>query len=390
VKTISVGPGTVRGEFGIVKLLSADMAVAVKAASGWVGDAYSESGAAKQWIVAFASKENAGEFQSAMAALRASQNPHLEPLFDEAGAKAWKGLRGAIVAVLARGERVYVLDAPDAASFQAALDRLEGAAPSVAVFDSKRKEWITFGQMIDRLLEADLVCIGETHDSEPHHRMQLQILKALYACDESLGVGMEMFQRPFQKAIDDYFAGKGTEEEFLKATEYEKRWGFAWSLYRPIVEFARRNGIPLAALNARKELTARISKVGFDGLTDEEKKELGDVDLQVKEHRAHWFEKLGKMHGARTPTDEQKERSYQVMTTWDEVMGRSAAEFQQSRKLRRMVVLAGSGHVDLGFGIAGRAVKRTGGKAATVHLEVGGDGEKLAAEAPADFVVIIR
>jgi hypothetical protein len=55
-----------------------------------------------------------------------------------------------------------------------------------------------------------------------------------------------------------------------------------------------------------------------------------------------------------------------------------------------MVVLAGSGHIDLGFGIPQRAVQRTGGKAATVHLAPGGDADKLFAAPPTDFVVIIR
>ena len=49
-------------------------------------------------------------------------------------------------------------------------------------------------------MEADLVCVGETHDSDLHHRVQLQIIKALFARDERLGVGMEMFQRPFQSS----------------------------------------------------------------------------------------------------------------------------------------------------------------------------------------------
>ena len=55
-----------------------------------------------------------------------------------------------------------------------------------------------------------------------------------------------------------------------------------------------------------------------------------------------------------------------------------------------MVVLAGSGHVDRGFGIPLRAAKRTGGKAATITIVVGGDLEKLAAEPTADYVVVVK
>ena len=48
------------------------------------------------------------------------------------------------------------------------------------------------------------------------------------------------------------------EEEFLKATEYRQRWGYDWGLYRPIVEFSRRNGIALAGLNVPSELRQRL------------------------------------------------------------------------------------------------------------------------------------
>jgi uncharacterized iron-regulated protein len=201
---------------------------------------------------------------------------------------------------------------------------------------------------------------------------------------------MEMFQRPFQKEIDRYFRGEDGEDEFLKAAEYKERWGFDWSLYRPVVEFCRKNGVPLAALNAPRELTRKISKGGYEGLTDDEKKQLGDVDFQVKEHRDYWYERLPKLHGLKDPTADQKERGYQVMTVWDEYMGASSAAFQKERDLRRMVVLAGSGHVERGFGIPARAAKRTGGKAVTVRVAVGEDVEKIAAEPTTDYVVVVK
>ena len=42
-----------------------------------------------------------------------------------------------------------------------------------------------------------------------------------------------------------------------------------------------------------------------------------------------------------------------------------------------LVVLAGSGHIDRGFGIPARAAQRTGGRTATVHLAPGGDPARL-------------
>src|SRR5262249_8516397 len=155
--------------------------------------------------------------------------------------------------------------------------------------------------------------------------------------------GMEMFQKPYQGPLDRYLGGAIDEGELLRVTEYRQRWGFDWALYRPIVEFCRKNGGALAALNVPRELTARVSRVGYDKLTEAEKKQLGPIDFQLKEHRDYWYERLSKMHGQGKASPEQKERGYQVMTLWDDFMAASAASFQQERRLRRLVVLAGSG-----------------------------------------------
>ena len=261
---------------------------------------------------------------------------------------------------------------------------------SLQVYATRGQKLLGFGEMVDRLLQYDIICIGETHDSEPVHRVQLQIIKALYAQDERLGVGMEMFQRPFQKEIDRYFRDEIKEDEFLKATEYKARWGFDWSLYRPIVEFCRRNELPIAALNVPRELTRRLSKVGFCELTEDERKQLGTIDFQVPAHRDHWYELLPTLHGQKDASPEQKEKGYQVMAAWDEYMADSAALFQKERRLRRLVVLAGSGHIERGFGIPDRTVKRTGGKAATIRVAVGGDVEKLTKEETTDYVIVVR
>jgi uncharacterized iron-regulated protein len=389
--SINLGPGASRGAFGIVRLLAAHpdtAAEAVRASAGLRGDRVVEVGAARAWVVAFGRPEQAQDFSRALVRLRSAQHPKRRA---EATPEAtlWKGAKGEVRAVLTRPGRVVELEAPDERAYRALREKLDGP-PALTVYSAREGKTLTFGEFTDRLLAADLVCVGETHDSELHHRVQLQIIKALHARDERLGVGMEMFQRPYQKALDRYLAGAINEEAFLEDTEYQRRWGFDWSLYRPIVEFCRRNGLPLAALNVSQELTRRVSQVGFAKLTAEEKKQLGEVDFHVKGHRAYWYERLAKMHGQANVPEERKERSYQVMALWDDYMADSAARFQVGRKLRRLVVLAGSGHIERGFGIPQRAARRTGGKALTVRVEVGGSLDKLKADPAADFVVLVE
>jgi uncharacterized iron-regulated protein len=391
VATVNLGPGKSVGEYGIIKMLfdqAETKPLAVQAADGWKGDRLAEQDGVKSWVVAFQSKEAAARFHAALVKLRLARDAGLKAV-DTTGPNVWQTAQGGLLAVLPRGDRVVVLESPNLAAHRRAIDRLE-SGPQLRVYDRKQKREVSFGDMVERLLEADLVCVGETHDSEPHHQVQLRIIKALHAHDERLGVGMEMFQRPFQAHIDKYFRGESHEEAFLKDSEYKQRWGFDWALYRPIVEFCRRNALPLAALNVPRELTRKISKGGVASLSDDEKKQLGPVDFQVKEHRDHWYERLAKMHGNTKATPEQKERSYQVMTVWDDYMGQSAAAFQQERQLRRLVVLAGSGHIERGFGIPLRAARRTGGVALTVGIHFERDQANPLQEPLTDYVIVIR
>ena len=97
---------------------------------------------------------------------------------------------------------------------------------------------------------------------------------------------MEMFQRPFQKTLDEYISGSIDEREFLKKSEYFKRWGFDYNLYKPILDFARAEKIPVVALNLRREITDKVSKTGMDSLTDDERKDVPEqMDFSDKEYR---------------------------------------------------------------------------------------------------------
>ncbi len=392
ISTIDLGPGRKLGALELIERLRENKATeggAVQALAGWRGDREIEDSNGKALLVAFAGPEQARQFREVLTRHVQAKVADLRPIRQGPEEMVGQSRTHGVRAVSQRGNRVLLIEAKDQAGYQRLRDRLEGP-PSLEVRVARGGQTISFGDLIEQLLQTDVICIGESHDSDLHHQVQLQIIKALFARDERLGVGMEMFQRPYQKHLDRYGRGETSEKAFLEDSEYPQRWGFDWSLYRPIVEFCRRNGVPVAALNVSTELRKRLSAAGYDKLSDEEKKQLGSIDFHVKEHRDYWYERLARMHGDAKVAPEQKEKSYQVMTTWDEYMADSAARFQQERGLRRMVILAGSGHIDRGFGIPQRVVKRTKGKAVTIKIEVA--GEKAAGrqeEAVADFLVVV-
>src|SRR5205809_7964923 len=97
----------------------------------------------------------------------------------------------------------------------------------------------TLPAMVEKLAQKKIVYVGEEHDKFSHHQVQLEVLRGLYQQTPKLAVGMEMFQRPFQKALDDYIAGAIDERTFLRRSEYLKRCNIDYNLYQPIWYFAK-------------------------------------------------------------------------------------------------------------------------------------------------------
>lgn len=211
-------------------------------------------------------------------------------------------------------------------------------------------------RMTDDLLHARVVYVGEQHDRGDHHAVQLSIIQALHARDRSLAIGMEMFEAAFQDALDAWIEGRIDEEELRASTEYDERWGYDFALYRPILEFARAEKIPIVALNASGEITRTVARDGLDALTEEQRANVPTLVLDDRRHRALVEEALRAHHGM---SPELLERFYLVQVIWDETMAASVADVLAGIDApRRMVVLAGRMHVERGLGIPERAARR--------------------------------
>jgi aminopeptidase N len=216
----------------------------------------------------------------------------------------------------------------------------------------------TLSDMIDGAAGKKIVYIGEYHDRFSHHTVELDVIKGLYMKDQNLAVGMEMFQRPFQKVLDDYIKGAIDEREFLKNTEYFKRWGFDYNLYKPILDFARTKKIPVVALNLRREITEKVAKSGMDSLSEDEKKE---IPQQMDFLDADYRDQLKEVFEQHKSSGEMNfDFFYESQVLWDETMAMSIDEYLQKNPDHRMVVIAGGGHVSFGSGIPKRAFRRNG------------------------------
>jgi uncharacterized iron-regulated protein len=213
-------------------------------------------------------------------------------------------------------------------------------------------------EVIRHVVDKKIIYVGETHDRFSHHLVQLEVIQALHRSGKKVAVGMEMFQRPFQGVLDEYLSGKIGEKEFLKKSEYFKRWQFDYALYRPILQFARSEKIPVVALNVQQEIVDKVARGGLDSLSEEEKKWVPtQMDFSDRAYR----ERLEKVHQEH-PSSGVKNFDFfhQAQILWDETMAQSIDSFLKENPGYQMVVLAGGGHLSFGSGIPKRSARRNG------------------------------
>jgi len=225
----------------------------------------------------------------------------------------------------------------------------------------------TLSDVIKGVEDRRIIYVGEIHDVFAHHAVQLDIIAGIYKKYPRIAIGMEMFQRPFQKPLDSFIAGDTGEAEFLKQTEYFNRWGFDYPLYKPILDFAKAEKVPVVALNLQKEITGKVSHGGIDSLSDEDKKEIPpDLDFSDIEYR----ERLKEIFSMHRNSDEKNfENFYQAQILWDETMSHSVDEFVKNNPDHKIVVLAGQGHLRYGSGIPKRTFRRNGQEYAIVLID---------------------
>ncbi|OAQ20721.1 hypothetical protein TDIS_1177 [Thermosulfurimonas dismutans] len=237
------------------------------------------------------------------------------------------------------------------------------------------KKLLSLDEIIRQVSLSRVILVGEEHNRYEHHLAQLEIIKWLHNHGHKIAIGMEMFQQPFQKYLDLYLSGEISEQEFLKRTEYFKRWRFDWKLYKPILDYAKKNGIPVVALNIPYEITKKVARSGLESLSLEEKADLPEIDFSNEAYRAYLFE-IYKKHREFAYEFPKFEFFYQAQLLWDEGMAEAASRWLSENPEYQMIILAGKGHIMYGYGIPSRIKRRGISSVATLVL---GGNEKVTA-----------
>lgn len=108
--------------------------------------------------------------------------------------------------------------------------------------------------MFADLKQAELIILGDFHALQQSQRGHLRLLRELPE-PSKLVLAVEFFQARHHKVLQQYMKEQISEQVFLDKISWSKTWSFPWENYKPIVDWAKENKIPLAGINWGLEQT---------------------------------------------------------------------------------------------------------------------------------------
>jgi uncharacterized iron-regulated protein len=263
--------------------------------------------------------------------------------------------------------------------------------PAYKIFTGEGKK-ADYEDILKAATKSDVVFFGELHDNPIVHWLELEITKSLFAArGKDLILSAEMFETDNQILIDEYFAGIIKESSFETEVRLWKNYS---TDYKPLLNFAKENGLKFVASNIPRRYAAVVASGGFEALQNiypEELKYIVPLPIEYDPELACYKEMLsmgssigGQMGG------KVSENLPKAQAIKDATMAKSIVNNWQKGQI--LIHYNGSYHSDRHMGILWYLNKYNPSiKSITISAVLQDDIEKISDENKglADFVIVI-
>ena len=231
------------------------------------------------------------------------------------------------------------------------------------IFDGNGKP-VTIHQLLQKMNEVEVIFLGELHDDPVAHHVQKMLFEQHHQQGKrKIALSLEMFERDVQHIVDEYLADLITEKHFLDSS---RPWSNYKRDYRPLVEFAKKNRLPVIAANAPRRYVSLVGRLGAKSLTkivDPEARGLPPLPYgNASQKYAQRFKEVMKNHSkpkkTTKPKSEKKKapkfdinKALQAQSLWDATMAYSITQHLIRFPNTKIVHLNGRFHTKSRLGI---------------------------------------
>ena len=222
------------------------------------------------------------------------------------------------------------------------------------IYDTKSRQQITTTRIIDDMNNADVLFFGEEHNDSAGHYLENKIFHELHArYGSKLALSLEMFETDNQQPLNDYLAGFIDEARLAK----DARLWSNYKDYRPMVDYARQNKLPVVAANAPRRYVSLVGKKGMTVLDDLDKGAKAllpplPYDTLTGRYREKFYDIMKGSPGGDNP------KVYYSQSLWDAGMSYSIYKYLKKNKGQKVFHCVGKFHVEERLGTAAQLQMR--------------------------------
>ena len=139
---------------------------------------------------------------------------------------------------------------------------VEGFSQEAFAFFTQNGKRTSYRKLLRKSKKADIVLFGEYHNNPIAHWLEVKLTKDLLG-KRSLILGAEMFERDNQDALDGYLQGT-IDQKGLDTLA--RLWKNYKTDYKPWVDLAKREKLPIVATNIPRKYANLVYKKGLQAL----------------------------------------------------------------------------------------------------------------------------
>ena len=244
------------------------------------------------------------------------------------------------------------------------------------IWDVAGTQFISMETLVDRLVTARFVLLGERHDNTDHHSFQAWIVRGLIGAGRRPAIAFEMLGTDQAIALDAHLARAPRDAAGLgDAVGWSASGWPPWKDYQPIAEAALATGLPIVAANLPVATARAVARGNVDAVDAGLARAYGLDRPAASDLQAAMEAEMRDSHCGRLP-----DRALRAMVRAQRARDAQMAERLVAGQRDGAVLIAGTGHVRTDRGVPTYLAMRAPGTAvaSVAFVEVAADRTALA------------
>jgi uncharacterized iron-regulated protein len=208
------------------------------------------------------------------------------------------------------------------------------------IYSTSQQKLVTLDDVVTDMANTDVLFFGEEHNDSTGHYLEYALFKKLFSkYPGNTALSMEMFETDCQTPLNEYLEDLICEKSLIT----DARTWHNYKDYKPLIEYARLNHIPVTAANAPSRYAHLVSVNGLGSLQRLSKTGISYLPpLPIDTATGIYYEKFVNIMGGHGAMGGMQ--IFQAQNLWDATMGWSISKFYKSHLGYKLLQINGGFH----------------------------------------------